>query len=164
MNRFRSRTSCGFTLIEVMLAVMLLALLTGAAALSFARPFRSARSQQTIQMIQRADTMAREEAIRFGRSTQLRFDLNRQTLVRAGSVTPIPGVREIRIGDRSISDDQVSIDVSPIGLSSSYAVQIAGPAQDQWIVIAGLSGQTITTQNESQVVQLLSQSSRHDTR
>jgi prepilin-type N-terminal cleavage/methylation domain-containing protein len=164
MNRFRSRTSQGFTLIEVMLAVVLLALLTGAAALSFVRPIRSARAQQTIQMIQRADTMAREEAIRFGRSTQLRFDLNRQTLVRAGSVTPIPGVREIRIGDRSISDDQVSIDVSPIGLSSSYAVQIAGPAQDQWIVVAGLSGETITTKNESQVVQLLSQSSRHDTR
>jgi prepilin-type N-terminal cleavage/methylation domain-containing protein len=164
MNRFHSRDSLGFTLIEVMLAVVLLALLSGAAALSFVRPIRSARAQQTMRMLQRADAMAREEAIRFGRPVQIRFDLNRQTLTRAGAVTPIPGVRAIRIGDQSFLDGQVTIDVSPMGLSASYAVQLAGVEQDRWIVLAGLSGETITTKNESQVVQLLSHSSRHDAR
>ena len=61
-----SQSSPAFTLIELMLAVVLLALLTGAAALSFVKPVHAARSRQAIELVKRADATAREEAQRSG--------------------------------------------------------------------------------------------------
>src|SRR3954470_24394960 len=97
-----------FTLIELMAAVVILALLTGAAALTFAKPIRNARAQQAIDLIQRSDAMTREQARRFGQSTSLLFHLREQTLRRASTPpSKLPSgfvVRDIRTFDRWISD------------------------------------------------------------
>src|SRR4051794_15649276 len=89
-----------FTLIELMAAVVILALLTGAAALSFAKPIRDARAKQAIDLIQRSDATTREQARRFGHATSLTFDLREQTLQRASSpASQLPSgyvIRDIR--------------------------------------------------------------------
>ncbi len=164
MNAPRLKSSSGFTLIELMIAVVLLALLTGMAALSFVRPIRAARAHQTIEMIRRCDAMARQEAERFGRPVLLDFDLSAQTLTRDSIVSKIPAsdaIRELRTSEASVYDGEYSLRVSPLGLSRTYALHLVGPDSDQWLLIAGLSGETTTT-NETRVEQLLRRASRHD--
>jgi prepilin-type N-terminal cleavage/methylation domain-containing protein len=164
MSARPSKSSTGFTLIELMVAVVLLALLTGMAALSFVRPIRAARAHQTIELLRRADATAREEGHRFGRPVLLDFDLNAQTLTRDSIVSRIPAsytIRELRTSEGSIYDGEYSLHISPLGLSRTYALHLVGPDSDQWLMVAGLSGEATTT-NETTVEQLLRRASRHD--
>jgi prepilin-type N-terminal cleavage/methylation domain-containing protein len=156
-----------FTLIELMLAVVLLALLTGAAALSFVKPVHAARTREAIELVKRADAMAREEAQRSGHPVRLQFDVSNSTIRREDSALHLwqgCTLREIRTSETSIVDGEFALEVSSLGLSHSYALHLQGPDVDQWLIFAGLSGEMTTTNNESQVEQLLRRTSRHDAR
>ena len=158
------RTGHGFTLIELMLAVVLLALLTGAAALSFARPIHNARARQAIDTVERCDEMTREQARRFGKAATLGFDLHHQT-IRRDSVpnVSLPSgftIHEIRSAGHSIEAGEFSLDVSALGLSRSYALHLVGPELDRWMLVAGLSGEVTWTTNETQVEQFLGSATR----
>ena len=78
------RPYTAFTLIEVMLVVAIMAILTAAAALTFAGPLRKAQSQEAAQQLRFFDASARDLARRWGREVQLSFDLDRQILSRMG--------------------------------------------------------------------------------
>src|SRR5215471_6908216 len=56
-----------FTLIEIMLAVLIVGLLASAAALSFRQPIRAARAQDAVELIRSFDAGAREVARRFAK-------------------------------------------------------------------------------------------------
>ena len=47
--------SAGFTLVEIMLAVLLVSLLASAAALSFQKPIRAARAQDAVELVRSFD-------------------------------------------------------------------------------------------------------------
>ena len=152
-----TRSQLGFTLIELMLAVVLLALLTGAAAMTFARPIRNARAQQAIELVCRSDAMARENARRFGRPGRITFDLHDQVIRRStGPDHTLPTgyqIREVRTAERGVVGGEISLDVSSKGLSRSYAVHLIGPGMDRWLLVAGLSGEVSQT-DESQLQQI----------
>src|SRR5438874_4575460 len=153
-----SQSPHAFTLIELMLAVMLLALLTGAAALSFVKPVRAARNREAIALVKRADALAREEAQRFGRPVRLQFDVSKSAIRRGDSVLQLPHgctLREVRTSDQSIPDGEFDLEISSLGLSHSYALHLQAPDLDEWLIFAGLSGEMTTTTHESQVEQLL---------
>jgi prepilin-type N-terminal cleavage/methylation domain-containing protein len=163
----RTEGARAFTLIELMLAVAIVALLTGMAALSFVKPVHAARNREAIELVKRADAMAREEAQRSGRPVRLQFDVSHSTIRRGNSVMQLPRgciLRELRTSERSIADGEFGLDISPLGLSHSYALHLQASDQDCWLIFAGLSGEMTTTTNESQVEQLLARTSRHDAR
>lgn len=164
MNDPARKFTSGFTLIELMITVVLMALLSGAAAMSFVRPLRAARALQTLDIIRRADAMARQHAQRFGQPVFLDFDLNHQSVSRGSVVWPLPAgyaIRELRTGERSNFDGRYSLRISPLGLSTSYALHLVGPNSDRWILVAGLSGEMINA-DATQVAQFLREASRHD--
>ncbi len=72
-----------FTLTEVMAVVTLLALLAGATVWSLAEDARRGSRADAVGRISHADRMARLTAQRLGRPCVLRFDLDRQRVVRA---------------------------------------------------------------------------------
>src|SRR2546430_410316 len=72
----------GFTLVELMIVVVLMALLTTAAALTFARPLRAARWEQVVAQVRNGDESARTVARRFDRETTIVFDLTANTIAR----------------------------------------------------------------------------------
>jgi prepilin-type N-terminal cleavage/methylation domain-containing protein len=166
-GRGRKTNTRAFTLIELMLAVAILALLTGAAALSFVKPVHAARNREAIELVKRADAMAREAAQRSGHPARLQFDVSKSTIHRDGASLTLPQgctLREIRTSEKSITDGEFVLDISPLGLSHSYALHLQAPDLDQWLIFAGLSGEMTTTTNESQVQQLLVRTSRRDAR
>jgi len=159
----RSATISGFTLLEVMLAVLVLALLTGVAAMSFRKPLERARERDLIAQIRSADATARLESRRFSRAVEVVIDPEASEIARRGTdgnesfhaMIPRPYViKEICIGTRRTSGREV-IRYSASGLSRSYAVHVNGPRFDRWLVFAGLSGEVTEIADESQVQQIL---------
>jgi Tfp pilus assembly protein FimT len=154
------RAISGFTIVELMAVVFLMALLAGGAALTFVRPLRAARWNEAIMEVQSTDQNARTFARRFNRSVAIVIDPYENSIARReGDVTtttqPLPrGIRidEVLAVDRTdTSNRRVNIAISPMGASLTYAVHLRGPGQDedQWLVFAGLSGQFTVTKDES---------------
>jgi prepilin-type N-terminal cleavage/methylation domain-containing protein len=162
----------GFTLIEVMLAVLLMALLTSAAALHFAGGLRLARSHDAVQELRDFDARSRLFARRYGRGVQIVFDLTANHVSRLeGKRDDDPRcqinrpsgcrVAEVRVGGRVFADGgQARVRISPMGLSQSYAVRLSGPELDLWVVVAGLTGETTPVQDENTMAWMLAQSTR----
>src|SRR5215208_2650090 len=130
----RRRQSRAFTLIEIMVVIVIMALLTSAAALSFTGPLRAAQAQDGIEQIRAFDASSRVYARRFGKDITLVFDISRGTLLRREGVRFEPlyqahlphgcSIERVRSGDRIADSGEIAILCSPLGLSRSYAVHL----------------------------------------
>lgn len=163
----------GFTLIEMMAVLLLLSLLAGAAVVGFAAPLRAARARQAVEQVGASDASARQAARRSGRDVELIIDLSEQQLIRRESRedtrgtlrTSLPAgfrIDQIRTGERVVSAGTISIRCSPQGLSRTYALRLVGPEFDQWLLVAGLSGQMKALNDESLVASIFAELSRRD--
>ena len=160
----RPATSSGFTLLEVMLAVLVLALLTGLAAMSFRKPLEAAREREVVAQIRSADATARLESRRFSRAVELVIEPETSEIERRGTdghetfrarIQRPYLIKAICIGSRRTSSPEV-IRYSTSGLSRSFAVHVSGPQFDRWLLFAGLSGEVTEFADETQVQQVLS--------
>jgi type II secretory pathway pseudopilin PulG len=149
----------------MMIVIAILGLLTSAAVLSFARPLRRARQRDASEQIRAADADARRAARQFNKDVTLTIRLDEAVIERretgVGGVvarTALPGavrLEEIRIG-AAAGFENASIEISPMGLSSTWAVKVVSDDQQQWLVFAGLSGQMMVLNDDAQVAQILS--------
>ena len=156
--RFWPRRSA-FTLIEIMLAVLLMALLASAAALSFSQPLQAARAQDAIESVRATDEGCRQVARRFGRPLSLSFDLDAGTLSRiegdrATHRLSLPHgcrIQELRTAARRVSAGQMAVRFSPLGIARTYAVRLAGTGTNQWMLVSGISGEVSLIKHEAQL-------------
>jgi type II secretory pathway pseudopilin PulG len=151
-----------FTLIETMLAVLLMALLTAGVALSFSQPLKASRSADAVELVRSFDVFGRQTATASNKNVRLVFDLANGTLIlrdgpdlhelRSHVYLP-PGCRvdSVRIGDQLVSAGEAVVDVSPNGWSRSYALHLQSPGADRWLVFAGLTGQMTEVDNEAKI-------------
>ena len=161
-----------FTLLEMIATLALLAVLATIVTVSLAGPRRAARGQDAADEILNYDRLAREWCRRFGRSGGITFDLDRGTVRRVmagerdGSPQPAAlhlssGFRVSRLVStgRSQEAGEVTLPCSSRGQTPSYAVLLAGPEgrQQQWMVVAGLSGKAVTA-GDAREVQAIFQS------
>ncbi|MGB7158463.1 MAG: type II secretion system protein [Tepidisphaeraceae bacterium] len=158
------RRKFGFTLIEIMAVMLILALLSAAAAWSFSRPLARARASEAIELVTSFDASSRLAARRFGRRVEMVFDLADGALVRreGGQVAyrgMLPAgfsIEQVRIGEGVRDAGEVTIECSRLALSPSYAVKLVGPAGvERWLVVAGLSGQVTAARDETDVDAIL---------
>jgi prepilin-type N-terminal cleavage/methylation domain-containing protein len=146
MNRRRA-----FTLVELMAAVLILALLSTAAALSFSHPLAAARLADACRELQRFDASARELGRATGKPVRMMLSLSDDVLIRrqgGGSAdaarVPMPAgvhLAELRIGGESFTAGEVEVDASPVGWTRTYAVRLVGHSGERWMLFAGVSGQ-----------------------
>ena len=76
------KNASAFTLIELLVVIVLLGMITTAAALTFRSSLQSAASTEAIDQIKYLDTTARQRAVRFNQPVDLIFDLTNSTLAR----------------------------------------------------------------------------------
>lgn len=153
----------GFTLIEALAVIALMALLTAAAAVSLRGAARTARIEDVADAFAGFDRGTREFARRFDRTPALRFDLNRGTVSRTGAdrePTPLVLAGDVRVtrviaGGAVRISGEVALPFSSLGQSPSYAVQLAGPAGERWALFAGLTGQPMVLRNEQDALDIL---------
>jgi prepilin-type N-terminal cleavage/methylation domain-containing protein len=151
-----------FTLIELLIALTIGALLTAAAAWSFARPLHRARAAEAVAQLKYLDASTRDLARRLGRESVIAFDVSEGTMerrsrragneatFRAAVASPI-AIEEVRTPGRRSDHGEAVIAVSPLGLSDTYAVKLAGPEGRQWVVFTGLAGEAITLTNDAEL-------------
>jgi prepilin-type N-terminal cleavage/methylation domain-containing protein len=154
----------GFTLIEIMAVMVILALLSAAAAWSFSRPLARARASEAIELVTSFDASSRLAARRFGRSVDMQFDLADGTLRRREGEqvayrSALPqgfSIEQVRTGEGVRDAGEVTIECSRLALSPSYAVKLVGPGGvERWLVVAGLSGQVTAARDEADVDAML---------
>jgi prepilin-type N-terminal cleavage/methylation domain-containing protein len=153
-NDYRSangRSTAGFTIIEVMVSVLILALLATAAAMSMAQPLRAARSQDLIRQLRSFDAIARQSAISSGQEVRMLFDISGRSVSRMdgaqladlrsrANLPPGYEVDQIRVSTQSTFSGAIPVDVSCMGFTRSYALHLRGPGFNQWLIFAGLGG------------------------
>ena len=159
-----------FTLIETMLAVLLLALLASAAAMTFSKPIAHARGEELIDLLRHFDATTRAAAVSKSRTMRITFDLSGGAVARSDPRTAYdddddaeysahlpPGCRIVafRVGGETTTSGGAPLDISPGGLSRTYALHLVSPAMDQWLAFAGLSGEVVKVTDESKLADIL---------
>jgi prepilin-type N-terminal cleavage/methylation domain-containing protein len=148
----------GFTLVEMVVVIAIMALLTSAAALSFSGPLRATRASDAIRQVQSFDDATRQHAKRFGKDLQIVLDLSRDRLIRRQSADG-PAMHElqlphgcrierVRVGGKVIDSGEAVLACSNLGLTRSYAAHLVGPGLDRWILVAGLTGEVTTATHD----------------
>jgi prepilin-type N-terminal cleavage/methylation domain-containing protein len=165
--------SSAFTLIEVMLTIAIMGLLASAAAWNFSGPLHRARTVEAIEQLKYLDASSRDLARRFGQSVEIAFDLDENTIERrdraGGDATfhtaiasPLR-IEAVWMNSQRSDDGEVTIPVSALGVSPTYAVKLSGPEGQRWILMTGLGGESATYRDDTQIEAIFSKiTSRHD--
>lgn len=150
-----------FTLLEMLAVLALAAVLTSAVAVSLRGVARGARVEDVAGQFAGFDRTARDAARRFGRPLELRFDLGRGTVRRAGggqAAMPLRLPEGFRVaglvlpGGAVAAGGEVRVPVSVRGQTPSYAVRLAGGnGEELWVVAAGLTGRTLVVRDADDV-------------
>lgn len=172
----------GFTLLELLAVLLLTGLLASVAVASFKATRRIAHMRQAVEELAALDAIARREASSLGRPVQLVFNLDDQ-VVQAFDMTVEPRrlVDQVTLGgalrieqlitaDQSLSSGQLALFCTSGGAfasenhnasTPSYALRIkeddgghTSNPQEQWILVAGLTGQVTTPIDENTVTQI----------
>ena len=160
-----------FTLIELLAVIVLLGIISTAAALTFRSSIQSASSTDAINQLKYLDSTARQRAQRFNQPVELIFDLTNATISRReGSkrndesfTASLPrgfSIDQINIAGNSIFNGEARVQCSPTALTPSYAVHLIGPNFDQWLLFAGLSGQMTLIKDEATIQDILADTRR----
>lgn len=156
-----------FTLIELAMVMLIVALAAAAVVLKVQRPLRSAAAKDAIAAIVEYDATTRSGARQQDRPLQLVFNLTEGMLCRAdeaGRKLPLPAMQlggqtrigRILVGAVDRREGKAVIACSSKGFTPTYALLIeSGAGGGQWIVMAGLSGQAVQVSNEDEVRKIM---------
>ena len=156
----------GFTLIEVMFAVVILGIMAASAALSFRSSIDTASARDVTEQLKMLDSSARQRAVRFNQPVEIIFDLADSSIARRegrrnseesfhASLPRGFVIDQVNIAGKSTFNGEASLTFSTRGYAPSYAVHLIGPEFDQWMLFAGLSGQMTSIKDEPTVADIL---------
>jgi hypothetical protein len=142
--------------------VLLMALLTTGVALAMASSLRRAELEDAVLCWKRFDAAAREQVRHEGRTAIIEVRDSGTRLVRRFGggdevvVATLPEgfrARDVRTRDGRFSPESFDFRVSPDGFAPSYAVCIEGRGRRTWLLVSGLTGEAVTTENEVAIEQ-----------
>jgi prepilin-type N-terminal cleavage/methylation domain-containing protein len=160
----------GFTLLELIAVLALLATLVIAGRFTLRGPLAKARLEQALERLADLDGQARAEARRFRRPVELTFDLDAAAAGfklsaddsaawrRRTAAGQLVRIDQARAGGQRAADGQLRVWVSPWGQSEPYAVRLAvgdGGRYAAWLLILGVSGQGVKCWDNTTVDRVL---------
>jgi len=154
------RRARAFSLVELAVVLVILAIMAAAVTLRAHGPMRQCRMEDVVDRVVQYDYLTRSQARQHGRAMHLVVDLNEGQLRRTdvkeerafGTELTMP--RDFRVGrllvrDGDLSAGSVSIAVGEHGWTPSYAVRLDGPGgRKQWLLFLGLTGQALRVDDE----------------
>ncbi len=155
-----------FSLIELTVVLLILAISAAAVTLRIQRPLGTARMRDLTDAIGHFDRLTRVSAQEQDRPLRIVADLSEGTLRRTDDrgrsleTRPlrVPKGFEIRralVRGRETERGEVIIPCSRRGLTPSYALLVVGGGRQQWVVVAGLTGELVEVGSEKQVREIL---------
>jgi len=164
----------GFTLLEVLVTVFLLALFTSVVSISLMHSDYIARLASISSLMSHVDNILRHQARLTGRPATLRIGTREGTFTVISEkeevlCTMIPhgiALREIRVlGIDGLPKDFVSIECSPEGLTPSYSVCLGDrDGKAKCFLFAGLTGQWTESNEHERHTQLFERLERPHSR
>jgi prepilin-type N-terminal cleavage/methylation domain-containing protein len=161
------RNCRGFTLIELAIVILILAIVAAATVLRLGGPLRRVQMGDVVDLVAAFDGLARDYARTHDRAVWLVVDVPQRRLRRASGENgadlgaPLalpPGYRvaQVWLRGQPRGYGRTAIPCSQHGLTPSYGLLIEGPGgRRQWLVFAGLSGQNVQVKNEREVQAIL---------
>jgi type II secretion system protein H len=169
------RPRAGFTLIEILVVLVLIAIVSSIVVVSMTGKVRQGQLQDTLDEIAFFDRASRNDAKRGNRALSLVIDLDRQQIQRINpsDIRSSPpsldlgsaqrnssrGVRIERIyldAQREISSGQVVMPLSIQGATPSYAFEInSQQSGKRWLFVAGMTGHSRVFEDVASVKTLL---------
>jgi prepilin-type N-terminal cleavage/methylation domain-containing protein len=159
LPRTRAASPChtrAFTLIETILAILIMALLASAVAFSLTQPIQGARLREALSELQSCDSMARQNARQSTRPVRLAINPSARAIerfdgeqLRFRSMLPVGcRITQVIVGRHATWIDRATVTFSASGLSRTYAIRLQTSSFDRWLLFSGLSGQMILVQDE----------------
>lgn len=157
----------GYTLIEIVAVLALMAIAAGAVGWTMSDAHAAANLDDAINRIRSVDRQARSVARRFDRPVTLRFDLEGQTVRRVDDANASGHTTSLSAGHRieaiktrlePYDPTQIDIAIGRRGFGESYAIHLRAlgrDAEDTWVVVAGSTGQMTRVADEQIVDNLL---------
>lgn len=153
----------GWTLMELIVVVALMAVISAGAIVVVRAPLAAGRMQSDIDAALQADRLARSHALRFGRPSDLVYEIGspatlivEQTPSKAGASRQLESLKDVRLPSASRTTRSVTIPIDADGRSPSYGLRFVNTRdEDVWIVVAGGTGQPLQGLTQQDVNELL---------
>jgi prepilin-type N-terminal cleavage/methylation domain-containing protein len=150
----------GFSLIEVAVVILILGIMAGVVTLRLAGPLGKANLDTILAEAGSMDHLTRTAARQQGRPVQLVIDLAEQSLRTKGTDGADLGpayllpsgyrLAKLYLGNHTSYSGQTAILCSRLGQTATYGLQLEAPSgQRRWLLVAGLTGQTVECENEA---------------
>ena len=161
----------GFSLIEVAVVILILGIMAGAVTLRLAGPLGRANLGTIMAEAASLDHLARTAAREQGRPVRLVIDLGEPALCAAGEdgadlgpAYRLPsGYRLARLylGNQTFNSGQTAVQCSRLGHTATYGLEVEAPSgQRRWLLVVGLTGQTVECENEAELRGILDATAR----
>jgi prepilin-type N-terminal cleavage/methylation domain-containing protein len=156
-------TRRAFSLVEVMVVLLILAIVAGAVVLRFEGPVSQTRLRDVVDQVAAFDALSRARAQQQDLPVHVVVDAARGQMTWArGKATQdfrpaiqLPtgfAIGQVAVLGRPAESGVVDIPFSRLGLSPSYALRLDGPnGRQQWVLVAGLTGQLLEVSDEKEV-------------
>ena len=150
-----------FTLLELLLVLVLLGLMAGAATLKLVPLVQTGALEATLKRLEELDRLARHRARSARAASRLVFDFDgggARQVDAAGNASGAPvrlgrcRLEEVRTHDGRWRSGTCAVNVSPLGLTQTYALRIrGGEGSTRWLLFAGLGGECEVIDDDSKV-------------
>lgn len=168
--------SNGFSLIELSVVLLVIAIAAAAVTLRSEGPLHRARMRDVTGRIAEFDRLSRVYAAQNDKALRLNIDLARREFSRSdrrgdqpGSVCRLPAgwtIEKVVMRDKEITSGSTAISCSRHGFTPSYALLIEdGKGRRQWLLLAGLTGELVKVDDEKEIADIFAAlGGRSDTR
>jgi prepilin-type N-terminal cleavage/methylation domain-containing protein len=164
-NRPKPKAS-GFSLIELTVVLLIMAIIVSAVVLQLSGPMHNAQMRDVIARVVRFDSLTRTYAGNNDLSVRMEVDLNageirrmaRDSTDQLGRRLVLPSgfrITRLVLGNQEVEAGSVSMSCSQAGLTPSYALEIGGPGgRRRWLVFAGLTGQMTEIEDDKGIEEI----------
>ncbi|MFA6135167.1 MAG: type II secretion system protein [Phycisphaerae bacterium] len=154
-----------FSLIELTLVLLILGIVAAAAGLNWHGPLKAARFRDAVAQVAEFDRLSRAYARQNDRPVQMALAADGRRLERTGADGQAAGMplelgSDVQISQLSVAGDKdgtaKAVPCGSHGFTPSYAMLLEGPAERKtWLVVAGLTGLTLETDDDNYVEKIL---------
>jgi hypothetical protein len=146
--------------------LLTLAIIAAAVVLRMQTPLRHAQMTDVMDAVSAFDRIARDAACQQDRplrivmypgAGKIKLADDRGHLLPVAPLTMPDGFKIVRVlvRNQDYGGRDIAICCSPLGHSPTYALEISSGVARQWVVVAGLTGQTTSITNEDEARNIL---------
>jgi prepilin-type N-terminal cleavage/methylation domain-containing protein len=156
------RSPKGFSLIEMLAVLSIVSVVMVSVSIRWGSVYRKARLTATIERVISFDFKARRHAMQQNRRGRLLYDLDDNRMIKSSrwvdgtekmastEIDKLSLLERFRTSQNESSDGIIQLQVSNLGSTPTYCIEIDQGGERRWIVFAGRTGQAEVYEDQQQ--------------